>query len=204
MSTTTIYELIGYAASILIVVSLAMSSVIRLRIVNLVGALVFTLYGALIGSLPVLLTNIVIAGIDVYYLRKELTTRGQLGVVAVEGDDGFLASFVDHHAADLATYASGDPTSADVRYVLLRDTSLAGVFLGRSGPDGRLDVLVDYVAPPFRDLRSGASLYRDDGRRFADLGYRTLVVEDPDERQRDYFAAMGFGARDGSMVKHVG
>lgn len=41
MSTSSIFQLIGYLGSMLIVVSLAMSSVIRLRIVNLVGASVF-------------------------------------------------------------------------------------------------------------------------------------------------------------------
>lgn len=204
MSTSTVYELIGYAGSILVVVSLAMSSVIRLRVVNLIGAGVFTVYGALIGSIPVLVTNLVIAGLDVYYLRKELTTRDQLGVVPVEPHDRFLAAFVDHYSDDLASFGSVDPEAADVRLVLLRDTTLAGVFLGQRDGDDRLSVMVDYVAPPFRDLRSGESLYRDDGSRFRDLGYRSLVVQRPDDRQRDYFVAMGFDTRDGSLVKHVG
>ena len=77
MSSSTIYELIGYLASILIVISLAMSSVIRLRVVNLVGAVVFSIYGVLIGSLPVLLTNLVITGLDIFYLYRELSTRDE-------------------------------------------------------------------------------------------------------------------------------
>ena len=54
MSADTVYELIGYLGSALIVVSLAMSSIIRLRIVNLAGAVVFSFYGVLIGSIPVI------------------------------------------------------------------------------------------------------------------------------------------------------
>jgi hypothetical protein len=45
MSTETIYELIGYAGSILIVISLAMSSIIKLRVINLMGAITFGVYG---------------------------------------------------------------------------------------------------------------------------------------------------------------
>ena len=203
MSTATIYELIGYTASILIVISLAMSSVIRLRVVNLVGALVFTLYGALIGSIPVLLTNIVIAGIDVYFLQRELTTRDQLGIIPVAGDDSFLAAFIDHYRDDLSSFGHADADSADVRFLMLRDTTLAGVFLGRTDANGRLEVLVDYVAPPYRDLRSGECLYRDGGVRFNELGYRTLVVAEPDDRQRDYLSAMGYESTGTAMVKHV-
>lgn len=204
MSTSTIYELIGYVGSILIVVSLAMSSVIRLRIVNLIGAIVFTTYGILIGSLPVLLTNLVITGLDIFHLWRELSTRDVLGVISVAPDDPFLATFIDRYADDIATYGPPDPTAADVQFVMVRDATLAGVFLGRSLGDRRLEVLVDYVAPPFRDLRHGVSLYDDDQRRFTDLGFDTVVAVDPHEHQQGYFAEMGFEPAGDTMVKHVG
>ena len=50
--------------------SLLMSSLWRLRVINLIGALAFTLYGVLIGAVPVAVVNILIAAIDVYYLRQ--------------------------------------------------------------------------------------------------------------------------------------
>ena len=87
MSADTVYELIGYLGSALIVVSLAMSSIIRLRIVNLAGAVVFSFYGVLIGSIPVIVTNVIISGLDIWYLRKELTTRPALTVVPVDAAD---------------------------------------------------------------------------------------------------------------------
>jgi hypothetical protein len=84
MSTETIYEHIGYAGSILIVISLAMSSIIKLRVINLMGAITFGVYGFLIGSMPVLMTNLVITALDAWYLRKELSRREELKVIAVE------------------------------------------------------------------------------------------------------------------------
>ncbi len=50
-------ELVGYIASALVVASLAMTSVVRLRMVSLVGSLVFVIYGALLPSIPIILTN---------------------------------------------------------------------------------------------------------------------------------------------------
>ena len=51
-------EWIGYAGSALVAVSLMMSAIVRLRLLNLAGALIFALYGALVGAMPVLLVNL--------------------------------------------------------------------------------------------------------------------------------------------------
>ncbi|NQV06152.1 YgjV family protein, partial [bacterium] len=57
MSAATAYEILGYAASALVVLSLAMRSILRLRIIGLVGSVAFMVYGILIGSYPVAITN---------------------------------------------------------------------------------------------------------------------------------------------------
>lgn len=64
------YELVGYTASFIVLVSLLMPSLWRLRILNLVGALTFVGYGILIGAAPVAVVNFLIAVIDVYYLLR--------------------------------------------------------------------------------------------------------------------------------------
>jgi hypothetical protein len=204
MSSQTVYELIGYLGSALIVISLAMSSIIRLRLINLAGSLVFTLYGALIGSIPVVITNVIITGLNLWYLRKELTTRAALRVVSVERDDPFLDAFLDTYRSDIAGYVEPSVLSAptDVRFVMLRDATPAGVFLAVDDGDGNLRILLDYVAPRYRDLKVGALLYQDDARRFSDLGYGTLRVEHPHQRQRSYLAAMGFAVEGDAMVRH--
>ena len=45
-------EIMGYTASIIVFFSLLMSSIIKLRWYNLLGASLFSLYGFLIGALP--------------------------------------------------------------------------------------------------------------------------------------------------------
>ena len=170
VSAEAVYELIGYVGSALIVISLAMSSIIRLRVVNLAGALVFSFYGVLIGSIPVIVTNVIISGLDIWYLRKELMTREALTVVPVDGDDAFLATFVDLHREDLDSFVTEGRGIADGdgHFVMLRDANVAGVFVGSRTDGGGLDVVVDYVAKPYRDLKSGSSLYGDDAKRFAE------------------------------------
>jgi|ERR1051325_4597590 hypothetical protein len=57
MGYLNIYELIGYVASVLVAISLTMTSILRLRIINLTGSACFTLYGLLIGAYPVAIVN---------------------------------------------------------------------------------------------------------------------------------------------------
>ena len=206
MFADTVYELIGYIGSALIVISLAMSSIIRLRIVNLAGAAVFSFYGVLIGSIPVIITNVIISGIDIWYLWRELRTREALTVVRVAGDDPFLSTFIALHADDLSSFVGGgsDLGDGDVHLVMLRDATVAGVFVGKRSDDAVLDVIVDYVAKPYRDLKSGASLYGDHGARFADMGFASVRVSHVDSRQVAYLSEMGFVDRAGAMVLTVG
>ena len=75
MDTSMTYEIIGYVASLLVAVSLMMRSVLKLRVINLLGAAVFTLYGLLIGAYPVAVMNLFIVLIDLYYLREFITSK---------------------------------------------------------------------------------------------------------------------------------
>ncbi|MFW6213587.1 MAG: hypothetical protein ACOC8L_11865, partial [Spirochaetota bacterium] len=57
-------EWFGYAASVVILISLTMSSIVKLRWINLAGAVMFAAYGYLIGSIPTGSLNLGIALID--------------------------------------------------------------------------------------------------------------------------------------------
>lgn len=76
MDLSMTYEIIGYAASLLVAVSLMMRSILKLRVINLLGAAVFTLYGLLIDAYPVAVMNLFIVLIDLYYLREFITAKG--------------------------------------------------------------------------------------------------------------------------------
>jgi hypothetical protein len=64
-------EIIGYLASLGVLLSFLMKDINRLRIVNTIGCAFFVLYGILIGySVPVIATNSIIIVINVFYLFK--------------------------------------------------------------------------------------------------------------------------------------
>ncbi len=63
-------EILGYAASIMVAISLTMKDIIKLRILNFIGCALFTAYGLMIDSWPVVITNGFIACVNVYFLAK--------------------------------------------------------------------------------------------------------------------------------------
>lgn len=63
-------ELLGYAASIMVALSLTMKDIVKLRVLNFIGCALFTAYGLMIDSWPVVLTNGFIACVNVYFLTK--------------------------------------------------------------------------------------------------------------------------------------
>ena len=65
-------EWVGYVAMATVLVSFLMQSVTKLRIVNSVGCLLFVFYGAVLTpiSKPIIITNIAIFFINIYYLLK--------------------------------------------------------------------------------------------------------------------------------------
>ncbi|AAP95984.1 lactate dehydrogenase [[Haemophilus] ducreyi] len=61
-------ELLGYLAMLLVGLSFLMKDVIKLRFVNALGCICFSIYGILIGSFPVAALNGFVACTNIYFL----------------------------------------------------------------------------------------------------------------------------------------
>ncbi len=68
MFNVALIEWVGYAASLLIVISLMMTSIVKLRIINTIGCLLFVIYGVNVNAYPVVISNALIVLINIYNL----------------------------------------------------------------------------------------------------------------------------------------
>ena len=191
-------ELVGYLASALVVLALTMTSVVRLRMVSLAGSITFFVYGTLIDSVPIMITNGSIAVINVWFLRKEFASGGphgrDLGVSHIRADSPFLADFVAFHLADIHRFQPDFhlPTGDDVVTLLLnRDGLPAGMLIGRR--DGStLTIDLDYVLGPYRDSRLGRWLYGPGAQVFRADGIDQLRSAGTTDTHRKYLERVGF------------
>jgi hypothetical protein len=193
-------EMVGYLASALVVLALTMTSVVRLRMVSFCGSITFFVYGALIDSVPIMITNSAIALINVWFLRKEFAS-GQpngrdLGVSHIRADSPFLADFIAFHLVDIHRFQPDFhvPSGDDVVTLLLnRDGLPAGLLIGRRR-GSTLTIDLDYVLSPYRDSRLGRWLYGPGAAVFRADGITELRSAGTTDTHRKYLDRVGFRA----------
>lgn len=193
-----IYELVGYAASIMVAISLTMSSILRLRILNLVGASLFAVYGIAIGSAPVAVVNIFIVGVNIFYLVRLFGAKEAFRLLEVRPDSEYLDYFLELSRDDIRRYMPefSEPPDNALSLFVLRDVVPAGLFIGEKRGDGSLLVHLDYVLPNYRDFKVGRFLFDGQSRFFQERGISRLVARASTQRHADYLERLGFDARD--------
>ena len=65
-------EYVGYIASGIVLLSFLMKKITVLRMVNTIGCLFFIIYGIMLWSIPIIITNAAIVVINFYHLRSLL------------------------------------------------------------------------------------------------------------------------------------
>jgi len=192
-------EWFGYFASTIIVLSMAMNSIVKFRWINFFGAGSFATYGALIGAWPVVFLNGLIVLIDIYYLRKIYFKKELFDIIEVENNNEYKAKFLDFHRKDIETFFPGFDFSSDQHslcFFILRNTAVAGIFLGERINDHELHVKLDYVIPEYRDYKNGSFIYHRLRDRFLNAGYRMIKIKTQKHSHSKYLKKMGFQMKD--------
>lgn len=70
-----IVEILGYMAMLFVSGSFLLKDVIKLRIVNSIGAICFVIYGFIIGAIPVAVLNVFVTGVNAYYIIKSFKEK---------------------------------------------------------------------------------------------------------------------------------
>lgn len=195
MDRQLLYEVIGYAASALVAVSLMMSSILRLRLINLVGSAAFALYGVLIHAYPVAAMNGFIVLINLFYLYRMLRTREYFRLLSVEPDSHYLRQFLTFYEREIRRFLPGfdyTPAADDLAVFVLRDMVPAGVFIGRAEAGGTLCVTLDFVIPQYRDFKIGRYLFSEQREFFRTRGFREIESEPGNREHAAYLRRMGF------------
>lgn len=210
MDAHFIHEIIGYAASLLIAISMMLSSVLFLRFVNLTGAALFTIYGLLIGAYPVAVLNGLIVFVNGWHIARMLRAAEYFHLLRVRSDSDYLDYFLNFHGDDIRrSFPDFDfdfATRAEqMKLLVLRDCVPAGLFIADEAPGGVLNVQLDYAIPRYRDLKVGKFLFVDQATFFRDHGVREIVIKPRTAQLGEYLAKIGFQPAtggDGAMSIH--
>ncbi len=161
---TIFIQYFGYCASIVIAISMTMSSIVKFRWINLVGASSFLAYGFMFSAWPVVALNIFIVSVDIYYLTKIYNKKELFDTLEIKSGNNYLIEFLKYHKTSINKIFPNfeyKPELNTVSFFVLRNMAVAGIFLGRvdSKNNTVLNIGLDFVVPEYQDYKSGKYIY---------------------------------------------
>jgi hypothetical protein len=179
-------------ASVLVAVSLMMSGIIKLRVINLIGAVIFTIYGAIIGAYPIVMVNGIICFVNIYYLYDIFKTKEYFRILEVGNDTEYLNYFLNFHSAEIKKYMphfdfkKGNNSTA---FFILRNSIPAGLICAEKLGEESLFINLDFVIPGYRDLKIAKYVYKN---IFEKKSVKKLYSSPGNSKHDQYLQKMGF------------
>ncbi len=188
-------EMLGYVASIIVAVSILMSSIVKLRIINLIGSALFSVYGFVIGAYPVGILNGFIAIINIVYLYKMSSKEEYFKVLEVRNENRYLHYFLDFYKKDINKFFPTfefKPDNNTMSFFILRNLAVAGVFLAHKIDEKSIFVDLDFVIPEYRDFKVGNYILGENEKYFVERGFTKICTISKNEIHLKYLRKMGF------------
>ncbi|NQT60501.1 MAG: hypothetical protein HQ557_16110 [Bacteroidetes bacterium] len=157
--------LFGTFASIIVAVSLTMKNIKLLRIVNLAGAVLFSIYGYLIGAIPVVVVNAFIAVIDIYYYVSLVRNLDKFDFVLNRDVKKYYTElFIKHYQKDIKKFFPQfkEETLPELKsaYILRNMVPVLILLYKDSEGEGEgVEIVLDYATPQFRDYKSSSYFF---------------------------------------------
>lgn len=184
--------LFGYSASIIIAVSLMMSSIVKLRTVNLFGALFFSSYGLIIKAYPVFLLNGFITLVDVYYLLQIFGEKEYFRILEVGANTDYLKYFLKFHEREITKFIPNFKFEPNDKYhvmFVLRDTVPAGLVCSEYLDNDCIYMKLDYAIPGYRDFKIGKYVFKE---ILKDKKIKKIYSDTGNKKHEQYLKRMGF------------
>ncbi len=193
-----IIEIAGYLGSALVIVSMLMTSVVKLRVINMIGSVIFAAYALCIHSYPTAAMQGALIIINIVNLRKLLNTKKEYSIVKQSGPQAFSDFFISHNKDDIKKIFPDfvEVQAADKVYLICNHSDCAGILVA-SKSDNTLTVSLDYTTPAYRDTSVGKFLYKT----LKEEGIEKLRANAPVELHAKYLLKMGFRQNQDSFEK---
>lgn len=191
----SILEFFGYFGSLLIVCSALMTSIVKLRWINLCGSAIIFVYSIIISAYPVALSNFFIGSIHIYKLAKIYNGKAHFETLKIFSNDKYIENFIKIQKKEILKYfPEFDFRLNDefVQFCILRDTSVAGIFIGKKIDEQTLFITLDFVSPQYRDFKIGKNIYINDKSMLKNYGIKVVQTYAYNKKHEKYLKKMGF------------
>ena len=199
-------DLLGYVASFIILVSLTMKSIVKLRWINAIGSLLFVLFAFLTASTPTIVMNIGIIVIDLWYVLGITVKRSDYHLVKAERGSAWLDFFYQSNKNEIDDIFGPDAFDEAKNFsYFVCNKEIVGLLAWKERSPVECRIMIDFVTPRFRDFKIGTYFFLQHLSIFREKGYSRLMYENVGKQHWKYLGKLGFiETSPGCFAKDIG
>lgn len=186
----------GYFASLCLIVALLINNDLKFRWFNTFGNIAFIIYAILLGTIPVLLTNLILLCINVFYLVRIYRKKENFDLLEFKGEEKLAQKFMEYYEKDMSLYFprfSREDLKQNLNFVITRDLVIANMFSASLSANGDAFVQLNYTLQKFRDYKVGSFIFEREKDFLIAKGIRRLVYRQVDNKNHlEFLRVMGF------------
>ena len=182
MNKELLIELFGYLGSFLVLISFLTTSLVKLRVINTIGSLIFMIYALIIHSYPTALMNGFLIIINIHHIVKESQIDKEYDIIDVDQREKTYVYFFELYLKDIRKYyPDTDFNRADCAWMIVNQGRPVGLSLGKRNGE-QLELLMDYTIENYRDFSIADKLYD----HLKASGIKTIIFNAPQKNYQNY------------------
>ena len=192
-------EAFGYIGTALVIVSMMMTNLLTLRIINMCGGAIGLIYAVICNTWPIVVLNACLIGINLFQTVRQIRENDRFCCVIANTEDASVQYFLDYHAKDIEKYFLGFRATVDKNseiHVIFASGEPVGVFIGEK-EDDVYRIKTDYIIPGYRGVATGKFLLS----QLEEQGVSMITAPSVAEAHDKYLKRLGFVTESGIMIK---
>jgi len=187
-------EWFGTAMSAIVAFSLTQKNIKRLRIINLIGSIGFSIYGFLIQAWPVVGLNMFIAVVNIYYLTQLYRRKDLFSHMTGKLDQSdYCLNFIQFYKKDIETIFPNFRSTSDQYFCLiLRNMVPVSLIIYRESSPEEAEIELDYATPQYRDFKNARYFLETVIPEDNSMGYTTLKTLPRNPDHKKYLKKLGY------------
>ncbi len=211
MDANTIIQLIGYLGSFLVVVSMLMTSLVKLRLINIIGSVIFTVYALIIKSYPTAAMQVCLITINAIGIFRLSKSKKDFSIVQANSGESYISYFESLYKEDIKKFfpdcenifeknsSAADNKSGRKFFITCCNSNTAGLCIAKQKSEDALEIELDYSTPSYRDCSVGKHLYQ----YLKAQGIKEVSASTSIPAHSKYLRTLGFKEHDGVFVKQL-
>jgi hypothetical protein len=164
----------------LLILALLVNNDLKFRWFSLAGNVAFILYGCILQAFPVLITNIILLALNVFYLWRVYRRKENFDLIEFKGEEKLVDKFLAFYQRDIHLFFPQFEAAQmrdNLNFVVLRDIVIANMFSANINKDGDAVMVLNYTLLRYRDYKVGRFIFEKEKAFLISKGVKRIVYK---------------------------